>query len=138
MWLQKPAAAAQRKGPYTNICSFRGLRRQYRGRDRTRPYVALETRTGSSGEGPYTTICGFRDSTEEGTIYMALETPRQQHWKSDRKHTYIIDHICSYLSNRQRAVVQKFGVALAGVKCRVSTFPERPCVWTDIFVSWVC
>ena len=69
MWLQKPAAAAQRKGPYTTICgfrippaalgkgpytticSFRRLHRQYRGRDRMRPYVALETRAGSSGEG---------------------------------------------------------------------------------------
>jgi hypothetical protein len=84
MWLQKPAAAAQRKGPYTTICGFRN------------PAPAAQVQ----GKGPYTTICGFRKPAPAAGLqrqhrgrdhtrpYMASETPRQQHWKSDRKHTY--------------------------------------------------
>ena len=80
MWLGKPTAAAQRKGPYTTICGFRNPRRQDWGRDHTRPYVASVDGVGSTGRGRdlYTTICGFRDSTEKGTVHghIWLQKPR--------------------------------------------------------------
>ena len=50
MWLQKPTAEAQRKGPYTIICGLRNPRRQHWGRDHIRSYMASETRASSTEE----------------------------------------------------------------------------------------